>query len=152
MESQLSYIFQVKVMTKNIVFGSLLLHLSVFLVKQYTSFIYVEKMSFCLLNLEFPFVSSQGPISCRNVMQKYLMHMRIKYSAKWFVRKFLLALQETHSNLSHKNLSATCQNISKHSTRPAVKEYLLTLQETNTYSSHKNHKATWQTIFTHFAK
>ena len=77
MESELSGIFQVKVVTKNIVLGSLgtqrkaavlclflkkhtnfwakLLHLSVFLVKQYTNSIYVERMSFCLVNWAFPF-------------------------------------------------------------------------------------------------
>ena len=37
------------------------------LVKQYTSFIYVERMSFCLVDWAFPFVGSQGPISCRKV-------------------------------------------------------------------------------------
>ena len=73
-ESELSGIFQVKVATKDIVIGSLgtqpkaalqynvsfwrniqifwtkLLRLSVFVVKQCTSFIYKERMPFCLVN------------------------------------------------------------------------------------------------------
>ena len=92
MESELSRIFQVKVVTKNIVFGSLgtqaklllqydvsfwrkiqifwskLLHLSIFLVKQYTSFIYVERMPFCLVNWAFPFMGSRFmQESCKNI-------------------------------------------------------------------------------------
>ena len=39
-----------------------LLQLSVCLVKQYSSFIYVERMSFCLVNWAFPFVVFRGPI------------------------------------------------------------------------------------------
>ena len=49
------------------IFWTKLLHLSVFLVKQYASFIYVKRMSFCLVNWAFPFVGSRGPISCRKV-------------------------------------------------------------------------------------
>ena len=88
-ESELSGIFQVKVATKDIVIGSLgtqpkaalqydvsfwrniqifwtkLLHLSVFLVKQYTIFIYVKRVSSCLVSWAFPFVGSRGLISWR---------------------------------------------------------------------------------------
>ena len=49
------------------IFWTKLLHLSVFLVKQYASFIYVKRMPFCLANWAFPFVGSWGPISCRKV-------------------------------------------------------------------------------------
>ena len=44
-----------------------LLHLSVFLVKQYTSLIYVKEKSFCLVNWTFPFVGPRGPFSCIKV-------------------------------------------------------------------------------------
>ena len=101
MVSEFSGIFQVKVVTKNIVFGSLgtqhkaalqydvsfwrnmqifwtkLLQLSAFLVKQYTRFIYVERMSFCLVNWEFPF--PREPFHAGK-LQRYFMHMGIKES------------------------------------------------------------------------
>ena len=59
--------------------------LKCFLVKQYISFIYVGRMSFCLVNWAFPFVGFWGPISCRKAT-KYFMHMRAKrpYHFKYF--------------------------------------------------------------------
>ena len=84
MKSEVSGIFRVKIVAKiylgpwgpntklflqcdvffwrNIqIFWTKLLHLSVFLVKQYTSLIYVKEKSFCLANWVFPFVSPRGP-------------------------------------------------------------------------------------------
>ena len=104
-----SGIFQVKVVTEDIVFRSLgtqrkaafaiwclflkkhtnflnqTVRLRCFLVKQYISFIYVGRMSFCLVNWAFPFVGFWGPISCRKAT-KYFMHMRAKrpYHFKYF--------------------------------------------------------------------
>ena len=46
------------------IFSVKLLHLSVFLVKQYTSLIYMKQKSFCLVNWAYPFVGPLGPISC----------------------------------------------------------------------------------------
>ena len=88
MESELSGIFQVKVVTngkvllqydvlfwRNIqIFLTKLLRLSVSLVKQHTSFIYVERMSFYLVKWAFPIVGSRGPILCRkatNIFHAY---------------------------------------------------------------------------------
>ena len=88
MESELSDIFRVKVVAKNILLGSLgtqrqavfamwcllqikLLHLSVFLVKQCTSLIYVKEKSFCLVNWAFPFVGPRGPISSSEVAKMF---------------------------------------------------------------------------------
>ena len=108
-EFEPSGIFQVKVVTEDIVLGSLgtqrkaafaiwclflkkhtnflnqTVTLRCFLVKQYISFIYVGRMSFCLVNWAFPFVGFWGPISCRKAA-KYFMHMRAKrpYHFKYF--------------------------------------------------------------------
>ena len=49
------------------IFRIKLLHFSVFLVKQYTSLIYVKQNSFYLVNCTYPFVGPQGPISCSEV-------------------------------------------------------------------------------------
>ena len=49
------------------IFRIKLLHFSVFLVKQYTSLIYVKQNSFYLVNWTYPFVGPQGPISCSEV-------------------------------------------------------------------------------------
>ena len=85
MEFEHSDIFQVKLVTKNILLGpwgpnaklflqcdvsfwrninflKKLLELSVSLVKQYISLIYVKEKSLCLVNSGFPFVGPQGPI------------------------------------------------------------------------------------------
>ena len=91
MESELSGIFRVNVIARTILIGSLgtqrqevfamwclfsrniqifrikLLHLSVFLVKQYTSLIYVKQEAFCVVNWAYPLVGSRGPISCSKV-------------------------------------------------------------------------------------
>ena len=53
------------------IFRTKLLHLSVLLVKKYTSSIYEKGMSFCLVNWAFPFVSSWRPISCRKVAKGF---------------------------------------------------------------------------------
>ena len=45
------------------IFRTKLLHLSVFLVKQFTGFIYVKQKLFCLVNWAYPFVGPPGPIS-----------------------------------------------------------------------------------------
>ena len=56
---------------KNATFLNQSVYLSVFRVKQYTSFIYVIRMSFYLVNWSFLFVGSWGPISCRKVAQMF---------------------------------------------------------------------------------
>ena len=72
-ESELSGIFRVKVLTKNVVFGSLGTQCkTAFAVwclslKKQTNNILCEKMSFCLVNWAFLFVDSRRPISCRKV-------------------------------------------------------------------------------------
>ena len=92
MQSELSDIFRVKVVAKNILLGSLgklflqfdvffwrniqifrikLLYVSVTLVKQYTSLFYVKQKSFCLVNWVGPFVGPWGPISCSKVAQVF---------------------------------------------------------------------------------
>ena len=43
------------------IFWTRLLHLTVFLVKQYSSFTYVTIMSFCQVNWAIPFVDFRGP-------------------------------------------------------------------------------------------
>ena len=49
------------------IFRIKVLHLSVFLVKQYTSLIYVKQKSFCLVNWAYSFVGPRGPISCSKI-------------------------------------------------------------------------------------
>ena len=66
-------------------FWTKLLHSSVFLVKQYINFIYVGRMSFCLVSWVILFVGSWRPISCRKAA-KYFIHMRANrpYHFKYF--------------------------------------------------------------------
>ena len=53
---------------KNIqIFRIKLSHLSVFLIKQYTSLIYVKEKSFCLVSWAFHCVGPRGSISCSEV-------------------------------------------------------------------------------------
>ena len=90
-EFEISGIFWVKLVAKNIVLGSLVtLHQAVLVVwclflkkrthfmnqtvtlkyslaKQYTSLNYVKEMSFCLVNWAFSLVGPWGPISCGKV-------------------------------------------------------------------------------------
>ena len=94
MESELLGIIRINVAAKNILLGSLgtqhqsvfaimsfvwrnrqifwtkLLHLSIFLVKQYTSLIYVKEISFCPVNWAFPFVGRQGRFLRSKVAKK----------------------------------------------------------------------------------
>ena len=103
MESELPGIIQVNVVAKNILLGSLgtqhqavfamwclflkrntkflnqTVTLKCFLVKQYTSLIYVKLKSFCLVTWAFPFVDPWGPFSWVK-LRKYFMHMRVKSS------------------------------------------------------------------------
>ena len=97
MESDLPGIIRIKVAAKNILLGSLvtqhqavfsqcdvsfrrniqsfwnkLLLLSVFLVKQYTSLIYVKGKSFCLVNWALPFVVPKDPFHAVKVKLKGL--------------------------------------------------------------------------------
>ena len=95
MESELSDISRVNVVSKNIVLEYLgtqreavsavwrlflkkhknivnqTLHFSVFPVKQYTNLIYVKEKSFCLVNWAFLFVGPRGPISCGKVAKVF---------------------------------------------------------------------------------
>ena len=82
-ESELSGIFRVKLVAKNItelslhcdasfwrniqMFWTRLLDFSIFLVKYYTSFIFVKEKLSCLINWALSFVSTRGPISGSDV-------------------------------------------------------------------------------------
>ena len=123
MESELPGIILVKVVTKNILLGSLetqhqavfcnvmslfeetqsfwtkLLHLSVDLVKQYTSLIYVKEKSLCLVNLAFPLWVPKNPFHAVK-LQKYFIHMRVK-SAKNLLEKHNLKEDSAKTTISH---------------------------------------------------
>ena len=85
LEQNSSKIIRVKVVAKNILylqcdvsfwrniqsFWTKLLHLRVFLIKQYTSLIYVKEKSFCLVNWAFPFVGPRGPFSRSKVAKTF---------------------------------------------------------------------------------
>ena len=64
-------------------FWTKLLHLSVFLVKQYSSLIYVKEKLLLLVNWAFPFVAPQGPFLCSKLW-KYFMDMRV--NIEYFLR------------------------------------------------------------------
>ena len=73
------------------IFWTKLLHLSVFLAKQYTSLIYAKKKSFCLVNWAFPLVSPRGPILCRKVAK--IFH---SYEGWYIIFSFFLFCTPRH--------------------------------------------------------